>query len=100
MEFDEKSENIEDNFKDNVDDNIDDNIKDNNEQSFEENLLELENIVRKLENGDVPLDNAIDEFHKAMILVKSCDKKLNNAKESIAQLVKDNDDVIKFNIEE
>lgn len=46
-----------------------------NEMSFEESLKELEAIVRRLEMGDVPLDDAIDEFHKAMVLVKTCDKK-------------------------
>ena len=42
-----------------------------NEMSFEESLKELEAIVRRLEMGDVPLDDAIDEFHKAMVLVKT-----------------------------
>ena len=70
------------------------------EVSFEENLKQLEEIVQKLENGDIPLDDAIDEFHKAMLLVKTCDDKLKNAKESIAQLVKDNGDVLDFNVEE
>ena len=50
--------------------------------------------------GDVPLDDAIDEFHKAMILVKTCDKKLGEAKESIAHLVKENGDIIDFNVDE
>ena len=36
------------------------------EKSFEENLKELESIVEKLESGEVPLDNAIEEFNKAM----------------------------------
>ena len=44
--------------------------------SFEDNLKELEEIVEKLERGDVPLDDAIEEFKKAMDLVKSCDDKL------------------------
>ena len=37
--------------------------------SFEESLEKLEEIVKKLETGDVPLDDAIDEFNKAMQLV-------------------------------
>ena len=70
-----------------------------NEMSFEESLKELEAIVRRLEMGDVPLDDAIDEFHKAMVLVKTCDKKLREAKESIAHLVKENGDIIDFNVD-
>ena len=38
--------------------------------SFEEKLDELEKIVNKLETGQVPLDDAIEEFKKAMDLVK------------------------------
>ena len=36
------------------------------ELSFEESLQSLEEIVKKLEVGDVPLDDAIEEFNKAM----------------------------------
>ena len=64
--------------------------------SFEESLEKLEEIVTKLENGDVPLDDAIDEFNKAMQLVKLCNNKLNKAEESIAKIVQDNGDIIDF----
>ncbi len=65
--------------------------------SFEESLEQLEEIVTKLENGDVPLDDAIDEFNKAMQLVKICNDKLNAAEESIAKIVEDNGDIVEFN---
>jgi exodeoxyribonuclease VII small subunit len=65
--------------------------------SFEESLEKLEEIVNKLENGDVPLDDAIEEFKTAMDLVKICNDKLNDAEESIAKIVQDNGDVIEFN---
>ena len=65
--------------------------------SFEESLEKLEEIVNKLENGDVPLDDAIEEFKKAMDLVKICNDKLNTAEESIAKIVKDNDELVEFN---
>ena len=65
--------------------------------SFEESLEKLEEIVNKLENGDVPLDEAIDEFNKAMQLVKVCNEKLETAEESIAKIVKDNGEMIEFN---
>ena len=68
--------------------------------SFEENLAELEKIVTKLETGEVPLDDAIEEFKKAMDLVQKCDEKLNSAKEAIAKIVKDNNEVIDFEIDE
>ena len=65
--------------------------------SFEESLEQLEEIVNKLETGDVPLDDAIDEFTKAMQLVKLCNAKLNNAEEAIAKIVQDNGEIEDFN---
>ena len=44
------------------------------ELTFEESLEKLENIVKKLESGEVPLDDAINEFNTAMKLAKSCDE--------------------------
>lgn len=70
------------------------------ELSFEESLSNLEEIVKKLEVGDVPLDDAINEFNKAMLLAKTCDEKLKKAEESITKLVKDNGDVVDFQVEE
>ena len=67
--------------------------------SFEDNLKELEEIVARLEKGDVPLDNAIEEFKKAMDLVKACDDKLKDAKDTIAKIVNENGEVVDFNVE-
>ena len=68
--------------------------------SFEESLEKLEEIVNKLEKGDIPLDDAIDEFKNAMELVKICNNKLNSAEEAIAKIVQDNGDLIEFNSNE
>jgi len=68
--------------------------------SFEESLEKLEEIVNKLESGDVPLDDAIDEFNNAMQLVKICENKLSAAEESIAKIVQDNGQVEDFKINE
>lgn len=70
------------------------------EMSFEENLQELETIIKKLELGEVPLDDAIEEYNKAIKLAKACDDKLKKAEEAITKLVKDNDDVVDFELPE
>ncbi len=70
------------------------------ELSFEESLEKLEVIVKKLESGEVPLDEAIDNFNEAMKLAKTCDEKLKNAEEAITKLVKDNGKVVDFKVEE
>lgn len=70
------------------------------EKSFEENLTSLENIVKKLENGDIPLDDAIKEFNKAMELSKICDQKLKKAEESLTKIVKEDNTLEDFEVEE
>lgn len=74
--------------------------KEKEELSFEENLEKLEEIVKKLEAGDVPLDDAIDSFNEAMVLAKNCDQKLKNAEEAICKLVNQDGEVSEFKIEE
>lgn len=69
------------------------------ELSFEENLEKLEDIVKKLETGDIPLDDAIDKFNDAMNLVKVCDERLKNAEKSIAKIVGEDGELKDFEVE-
>lgn len=68
--------------------------------SFEEDLMKLENIVKKLESGDVPLDDAIHEFQEAMNLAKKCDEKLKNAEECIHKILNEDGTITDFQVEE
>lgn len=70
-----------------------------NEKTFEENLTELESIVKELEMGNVDLDKAIKKYSEAMQLAKICGEKLNNAKESINKILTDNNTLEDFKIE-
>ena len=70
-----------------------------NEKTFEENLTELESIVKELEMGNVDLDEAIAKYSEAMQLAKICGEKLNNAKESINKILTDNNTLEDFKIE-
>lgn len=70
------------------------------ELSFEENLEKLEEIVKKLESGEVPLDDAIKEFNEAMKLAKICDEKLKNAEDAITKIVNEDGTLSDFKIEE
>lgn len=74
--------------------------KEEQELTFEENLEKLETIVKKLESGEVPLDNAITEFTEAMKLAKLCDEKLKTAEEAITKLVNKDGSVTDFQVEE
>lgn len=57
------------------------------EKSFEESLLKLEEIIRKLESGNVPLDDMVNEYTEAMKLVKFCNEKLNNATKTVNKIL-------------
>lgn len=70
------------------------------ELTFEESLETLENIVKKLESGEVPLDDAINEFNTAMKLAKNCDEKLKSAEEAITKIVSPDGTLSDFTIEE
>lgn len=73
----------------------------NKEKSFEESLLQLESIVKKLESGDIPLDEAIAKYTDAMKLSKVCSEKLKTAEEAINKIVKEDGSIEEFkNIEE
>ena len=50
-----------------------------NKLSFEEAISQLEHLVSKLEQGDVPLEEAISYFKEGMELSKLCDEKLKNS---------------------
>lgn len=70
------------------------------EISFEENLNNLEQIVKDLENGNVPLDDAINKFNEAMKIAKVCSDKLKNAEESVNKILNNNNELEDFKIEE
>lgn len=75
-------------------------MADKKELTFEENLNKLENIVKNLESGETPLDDAINQFTEAMKLVEICDKKLKNAEEKITQIVNKDGKLEDFTVEE
>jgi len=75
------------------------NMSKEKEKTFEEELLELEEIVKKLESGEIPLDDAINQFTKAIEISKKCDEKLKKAEEAITKLVNKNGELEELTIE-
>ena len=69
------------------------------ELNFEESLLELEKIVKDLESGNIPLDDAITKFNEAMILAKNCNDKLNQATESVNKILNKDGTLEDFKVE-
>jgi exodeoxyribonuclease VII small subunit len=55
--------------------------------SFEDALAELEGIVRRLEGGQVKLDDAIQSYERGAQLKRHCEKKLNEAQQRVDRIV-------------
>lgn len=55
--------------------------------TFEEAMEELETIVERLEEGDVPLEEAISIYKKGMEYSKLCHDKLKNVEEQLTQIL-------------
>ena len=70
------------------------------EKSFEEALEELEKIVKELEMGNAPLDEAIKKYTAAMNLAKICNDRLDNATKSVNKILEENGKLEDFSIEE
>ena len=58
--------------------------------SFEACLAELEQVVKQLESGDLPLERALELFQKGVDLGDSCRKKLEEAETRVEILIKRN----------
>ena len=58
-----------------------------NNKSFEENMQRLEQIVRAMERGDVPLDASLKLFQEGTQLVQSCGKLLDEAELQVKKIV-------------
>ncbi|ALV22945.1 MAG: exodeoxyribonuclease VII small subunit [Carnobacterium sp.] len=57
---------------------------------FEEAMQQLEEIVTNLERGDVPLEEALEQFQKGVGLSKICKETLQNAEKTLTKIVDEN----------
>lgn len=61
--------------------------------TFEENLIQLEEIISRLENGEANLDECIEIYEKGINLSKECMKMLDNAQQKVNMVTKQNTEV-------
>ena len=66
-------------------------MKNEKKLTFEEALGRLEEIVRSLENGGAKLEDSLSLFEEGVGLVKLCGKRLDEAEQKIALLVKNDE---------
>ena len=60
-------------------------------RSFEENMIRLEQIVRAMEKGDVPLEESLKLFQEGTELVRSCESLLEKAQQQVVKVVAQED---------
>lgn len=66
---------------------------------FEDKLNALETIVKHLESGDIALEDAIDEYTKAMKLANECSNTLKSSEEKVNKILKENGKLEDFVVE-
>ena len=67
-------------------------------QTFEASLSNLEKIVRRLEEGDLPLEESLKLFEDGVRLSRECQERLNQAERRIEILLKDEDGNAALNV--
>ena len=63
---------------------------------LEDTLVELEQLVARLEEGELPLDKALKEFERGIQLTRQCQKVLKDAEQKIEILLADSDEPVPF----
>ena len=59
-------------------------------RTFETSLEALEQIVRQLEGGDLPLEKSLELFEQGIRLSRECQERLSQAERRIEILLRDN----------
>lgn len=57
------------------------------EQNYEKSIARLEEIVKLLEEGGLPLEKTVELFSEGTALISSCTKYLDDAEQRITQLL-------------
>jgi exodeoxyribonuclease VII small subunit len=68
--------------------------------TFEDAMNKLEQIVDRLEEGDVPLEEAIAFYKEGMELSKICHNKLKSVEDQLTQIITEDGRTESFSIEE
>ncbi|CAM3102700.1 exodeoxyribonuclease VII small subunit [Lactiplantibacillus plajomi] len=64
--------------------------------TFEQNLTQLETIVNQLEQGDVPLEKALDQFQRGVALGKQLQSTLEGAEKTLTKMMDENGHEVPF----
>lgn len=65
--------------------------KKNKIADFEKNLNQLEDLVKKLETGELSLDDSLKQFEKGIKIARECQESLSDAEQRIQILTESSD---------
>ena len=57
--------------------------------TYEQQLQQLETLIKQLENGDLSLDQALAAYEQGVALIRACQQQLEQAEQRIQLLVHD-----------
>ena len=60
-------------------------------QTFEKAMKQLEQIVQDLEEGDIPLEKALNKFEEGMALSKFCADRLDETEKKVSLLMENSE---------
>ena len=69
-------------------------------EKFEDALEKLENIVRDMERGEMPLDSALKSFEEGIRLIRFCSAKLDETQRRVEQLLEKENSLQKKNFQD
>lgn len=66
--------------------------------NFEGSMIELEELVERMEDGEQSLEDSLIDFERGIALTRSCQKSLQETEQKIEQLIEKNgqDELVDF----
>lgn len=68
----------------------------NKDTTFEDSLKNLEDIVKKLEDGDLNLDESLKEFQKGVEAYRYCNEMLNQVEGKVKLIIESENEKVKI----
>jgi len=64
-----------------------------NEPDFETMLHELEQIVERMEQGEISLEQSLEDFERGMALARACQGQLKDAEQRVEKVLRRNNEL-------
>ena len=65
--------------------------KDRIKTPIEDSLIKLESIIKKMESGNISLEESLASFEEGINLINECRTKLENVEQKVLELTKNSD---------